>query len=610
MTLGLCHLANGQFKVIGYAASWSQTNIQYSKLTHINYAFALPQYGGHLKPIDNPGYLQTIVSNAHANGVKVFVAIGGWSDAGSPLDPVFESIGGDPASRTNLVNDALNLVSSYNLDGVDVDWEYPDAGASANNYNALISQLSSALRARGKGLSIAVAADSYNSGGITSAVFQYVDHVNIMAYDDGSSANHSTYQFAVNALNMYKSKGCPANKCIVGVPFYARPSWRSFSQLLAAGADPYADFFGSDGYNGINTIKQKTTMALSNAGGIMIWELSQDATGTYSLLSAINDVVKSSNNNNNTGSGVATFYKDCNYGGYAVGLPVGSYNMSDLNARGILNDDISSLQVNAGYEVQLFWDINFSGSSTVISGSNSCLVGIGWNDQATSLIVRASTSSSSQVIQAESFGAMAGVQTESTTDAGGGLDVGWIDAGDWMAFYNINFPTSGSYTVEYRVASLSGGGTLSCDLNAGSIQLGAIAVPSTGGWQNWTTITQTINVNAGTYNFGIFAQAGGWNLNWFRITKVGSAKYASSSIAEADVYENGLELFPNPVINEINLKSGNDLSGGNVRIINMLGTEVMNVNSTSVIDVSSLESGMYTLIYSKDGNKMVKKFVK
>jgi hypothetical protein len=91
---------------------------------------------------------------------------------------------------------------------------------------------------------------------------------------------------------------------------------------------------------------------------------------------------------------------------------------------------------------------------------------------------------------------------------------------------------------------------------------------------------------------------------------VGSAKYASSSIAEADVYENGLELFPNPVINEINLKSGNDLSGGNVRIINMLGTEVMNVNSTSVIDVSSLESGMYTLIYSKDGNKMVKKFVK
>ncbi|HEU4551686.1 MAG TPA: carbohydrate-binding protein [Chitinophaga sp.] len=126
----------------------------------------------------------------------------------------------------------------------------------------------------------------------------------------------------------------------------------------------------------------------------------------------------------------------------------------------------------------------------------------------------------SQTVQAESYSSMLGVQTENTTDAGGGQNVGWIDTGDWMAYNNITVPTSGAYKIEYRVASLNGGGRLSQDLNAGSIVLGAIDVPSTGGWQNWTTISQTVNINAGTYNFGIYAAAGGWNINWFRITKL------------------------------------------------------------------------------------------
>src|SRR5690554_1073812 len=108
-TFGIWQIAAAQFKVVGYVPSWNPTNIQYSKLTHINYSFALPQYGGRIKPIDNPGYLQSIVSNAHANGVKVYIAIGGWSDNGAPLDPIFESIGADPGSRANLINDAINI---------------------------------------------------------------------------------------------------------------------------------------------------------------------------------------------------------------------------------------------------------------------------------------------------------------------------------------------------------------------------------------------------------------------------------------------------------------------------------------------------------------------
>ncbi|MBN7138615.1 glycoside hydrolase family 16 [Lysobacter enzymogenes] len=123
----------------------------------------------------------------------------------------------------------------------------------------------------------------------------------------------------------------------------------------------------------------------------------------------------------------------------------------------------------------------------------------------------------STTIEAENFSAQNGVQVEACSE--GGYNVGWIETGDWMAYNSINFPTSGSYRIEYRVAS-PGGGSLSADLNAGGTVLGQVNVPATGGWQNWTTVSHTVNVNAGTYNFGVFAQAGGWNINWIRITKI------------------------------------------------------------------------------------------
>jgi hypothetical protein len=123
-------------------------------------------------------------------------------------------------------------------------------------------------------------------------------------------------------------------------------------------------------------------------------------------------------------------------------------------------------------------------------------------------------------IQAENYSAMAGIQVEACTDSGGGSNVGYIETADWLAYNSINIPTSGTYRVEYRVASASGGGRLSLDLNAGTTVLGAVDVPSTSGWQTWTTVSHNVTINAGTYNFGIYAQAGGWNINWFRITKI------------------------------------------------------------------------------------------
>src|SRR5690349_23354058 len=82
-------LPNG-FKSVGYMPSWAGnvTSIQYSKLTHINYSFALPNSNGTLQAIDNTSKLQQLVTLGHQNNVKVSLAIGGWNDGN---DSAFET---------------------------------------------------------------------------------------------------------------------------------------------------------------------------------------------------------------------------------------------------------------------------------------------------------------------------------------------------------------------------------------------------------------------------------------------------------------------------------------------------------------------------------------
>ncbi len=302
------------------------------------------------------------------------------------------------------------------------------------------------------------------------------------------------------------------------------------------------------------------------------------------------------------GNGVATVFKNCNYDGAAVALPAGDYTLGALQSRGILNDDISSLKVNAGYQVVLYEHDNFGGASLTVRGDNGCLVsnalGAGnWNDKPSSLRVQPASSSSSVTLQAEAYSNMQGVQVEACSE--GGQNVGYIDATDWLVYNNVNFPSSGSYTIEYRVAS-PGGSRLSADLNGGSIQLGNIDIPATGGWQTWTTVSQTVNVNAGTYNFGVYAQAGGWNLNWIRISKNGARPAAASAAAEPTV---SVALYPNPVTDHLTL-TGLAKGVGQVSIRNMQGREVWSgFYAGKSLDVSGLEPGLYTLVLTGTGHQ-------
>jgi predicted alpha-1,6-mannanase (GH76 family) len=84
----------------------------------------------------------------------------------------------------------------------------------------------------------------------------------------------------------------------------------------------------------------------------------------------------------------AFFFKDYNYGGYTAALVPGRYTKAQLNAMGILDNDISSLTVPKGYTVTVYVNDNFSGTSTTFT-ANTSYVGASWNDTISSLVISA-----------------------------------------------------------------------------------------------------------------------------------------------------------------------------------------------------------------------------
>jgi hypothetical protein len=115
-------------------------------------------------------------------------------------------------------------------------------------------------------------------------------------------------------------------------------------------------------------------------------------------------------------------------------------------------------------------------------------------------------------IEAEAYTAMQGIQTQATTDNGGGLNIGYVDAGDWLD-YNVNVFATGKYNVSFRVASQLTTGAF--QLKTGATVLTTIAIPNTGGWQNWQTVTVPVNLSQGLQTLRILATGSGFNINWF-----------------------------------------------------------------------------------------------
>ncbi len=329
----LCQTAMSETKVVGYMPGYKNLvttvdGTDLDKLTHINIAFINPDENGAVTsggdPVCMPGAsgadIHYLVDQAHQAGVKVLASLGGG---------IIPACSGDwelllqPENRQQIVDNLLQLVEDFNLDGIDVDIEgvlLTDID-NAGNYTPFIEALAHALQPEGKLVTAATA--SYHGGMVPIASLAYFDFVTIMSYDaigpswGVSGSEHSTYAQAVAHINLWKSRGLTQDKLVLGVPFYG---WGfgsyagdySFQQILdqfgtsAAHQDVVGDLCAGCSYityNGIDTIQAKTALALQEGAGVMIWEMAQDATGEYSLLAAIDQVIADPDSYNSSSGG-------------------------------------------------------------------------------------------------------------------------------------------------------------------------------------------------------------------------------------------------------------------------------------------------------------------
>ncbi|MEV6008707.1 carbohydrate-binding protein [Streptomyces sp. NPDC051976] len=106
-----------------------------------------------------------------------------------------------------------------------------------------------------------------------------------------------------------------------------------------------------------------------------------------------------------------------------------------------------------------------------------------------------------------------GVDLETTSDTGGGHDLGWTSTGQWFK-YTVNAATAGTYTLTLRLAAPSAVTDALHLANASGTNLtGTIDIPATGGWQNWATVTTQIALPAGQQTLTLAEDNGGWNIN-------------------------------------------------------------------------------------------------
>jgi hypothetical protein len=222
----------------------------------------------------------------------------------------------------------------------------------------------------------------------------------------------------------------------------------------------------------------------------------------------------------NTPTGIAIFYKDCNYtGAYAIGLPAGNYTIAQLAAKGITNKDVSSVKITSGYEVVLYKGDNFTGSYAGFTADVACLVSSGWNDSASSIRIRPVTNqlpavSITSPANSSSFTTPATINiTANASDADGAISKveffnGSTKLGETTtAPYTFNWTAvpAGSYTIKV-VATDDRGGQVAAQVNVTVSQpAGAIVYKDCnfGGY--------AVNLPVGTYTVSQLIRKGAVN---------------------------------------------------------------------------------------------------
>ena len=288
------------FRVVGYyslrSALQGTKGAPFSRLTHVNLWFFNPDTLGNFA--EDLSALRPFIAKAHRKNVKVLFSIGGGGK-----HPQYHKLLQDEY-RSLLIDHLVSKTVEYELDGIDVDLEGSDID---NNYERFVVELASALHARSKLITAAIAV--YYKDQLTDKALSQYDFMNVMSYDrtgpwrPDKPGPHSAYEAAVEDLEYFGSvRHIAKDKMTLGVPFYGYgygPELTSpaismnYAEIVSTfrGAQKADEWKRDDGkiiyYNGIPTIKKKTALAREKAGGIMIWEVTGDARGSKSLLRTI-----------------------------------------------------------------------------------------------------------------------------------------------------------------------------------------------------------------------------------------------------------------------------------------------------------------------------------
>jgi chitinase len=249
------------YKIIAYmmgARAPEYPDSQIRMLTHINYAFAKVVEGEITFPARNPEQQQRtkqsverIIGLKKINpDVKVILSVGGWGAEG------FSDAALTNESRQRFAASGCRVVKEYGFDGIDIDWEYPGQPGGGNvfrpedkqNFTLMLKTLREHLDRLSRELNrkksdyllltVATGADqAFIDHTDMGEAQKYLDFINIMTYDFHSGLHPKSGHHT----NLYKSKipgasdisteiavdrhiqaGIPADKLVIGVPFYGR----------------------------------------------------------------------------------------------------------------------------------------------------------------------------------------------------------------------------------------------------------------------------------------------------------------------------------------------------------------------------------------------------
>ncbi len=297
-----------KYNVVAYVAGYRNfdfSTIDVSRLTHINYAFVNIRDGEVVfdtTKIDGksltPNDLIKLNNLKKVNPeLQILASAGGWSWSGHFSDAAFSD-----ESRAKFASSCVRLVQKYQLDGIDLDWEYPNQVGAGNTFRpedthnftlmlkAVREALDKASQIEGKGkhylLSIASGADeTYVKNTELGQLQKYVDFINIMTYDFYNglhkvTGHHSNFRpsenpeldmnSVVNAVDLHLKAGVPADKINLGIPLYGR-KWEGVKsaggKVLFHGAETvgmgidYIDFANDIDQNGFKRYWDDTAKA-------------------------------------------------------------------------------------------------------------------------------------------------------------------------------------------------------------------------------------------------------------------------------------------------------------------------------------------------------------